>query len=124
MNSAEPEIAIAEGRSSTAAVEIPAGGAARPPSLAHKTASGVAWMSLVQLVRQLLQLVSVSILARHIPPVAYGLVAMAALVTNFMETVRDMGTGYALVREREVSRELASTVFWLNCIIGGGGSYI
>jgi O-antigen/teichoic acid export membrane protein len=69
-------------------------------------------------VRQLLQIVSVSILARHIPPVAYGLVAMAALVTNFMETIRDVGTGYALIREREVTRELASTVFWLNCIIG------
>jgi O-antigen/teichoic acid export membrane protein len=75
-------------------------------------------MSLVQVVRQLLQIVSVSVLARHIPPVAYGMVAMAAIVTNFMETVRDVGTGYALVREREVSREFASTVFWLNCIIG------
>ena len=93
-------------------------------SLTHKTASGVAWMSLVQLVRQVLQVASVSILARHIAPAAYGLLAMAALVTNFMETVRDVGTGYALVREREVSRDLASTVFWLNCVLGGIASLL
>jgi PST family polysaccharide transporter len=93
-------------------------------SLTHKTASGFAWMSLVQLVRQLLQLLSVSILARHIAPSAYGLVAMAALVTNFMETVRDVGIGYALVRERDVSREFASTVFWLNCMFGGAATLL
>jgi PST family polysaccharide transporter len=95
-----------------------------PPSLTHKTASGFAWMSLAQVVRQLLQLLSVSILARHIAPSAYGLVAMAALITNFMETVRDVGIGYALVREREVSRELVSTVFWLNCIFGGAATLL
>jgi PST family polysaccharide transporter len=104
--------------------EIPFGevshtGPSSPLSLTHKTASGFAWMSLAQVVRQLLQLLSVSILARHIAPSAYGLVAMAALITNFMETVRDVGIGYALVRERVVSREFASTVFWLNCIFGG-----
>ena len=99
---------------------VATGPASQPvPTLTHKTVSGIAWMSLVQLGRQLLQLVSISILARHIPPVAYGLVAMAALVTNFMEAMRDVGTGYALVREPHVSRELASTVFWLNCMVGG-----
>jgi PST family polysaccharide transporter len=81
-------------------------------------------MSLVQLTRQLLQLISVSILARHIPPLAYGLIAMAALVTNFMETIRDAGIGYALVREHEVSDELVSTVFWLNCVIGGAATLL
>jgi O-antigen/teichoic acid export membrane protein len=93
-------------------------------TLTQKTASGVAWMSAVQVTRQVLQLVSVSILARHIPPLAYGLVAMAALVTNFLETIRDVGTGYALVREREVSGELASTVFWLNCGVGSAASLL
>ena len=120
MNGSRTDGAVAEEPCLSAADVEPIGSPAPPPrSLTHKTASGVAWMSLVQVVRQLLQLLSVSVLARHLPPVAYGLVAMAAIVTNFMETIRDVGTGYALVREREVSRELASTVFWLNCIIGG-----
>jgi O-antigen/teichoic acid export membrane protein len=87
-------------------------------SLTHKTASGVAWISLFQIARQLLQVASVSILARKVPPSAYGLVAMAALLTAFLEMLRDAGTGYALIREREVSEELVSTVFWLTCGLG------
>lgn len=88
-------------------------------SLTQRTAAGVAWSSSFQVARQVLQVVSVSVLARHVPPAAYGLVAMAVLVTNLLETVRDAGTAQALIREREMSDELASTVFWLNCLLGG-----
>ena len=87
-------------------------------SLSHKTASGVAWISLFQIARQLLQVASVSVLARRVPPSAYGLVAMAVVITALLETVRDAGTGTALVREREVSDDLAATVFWLTCGLG------
>jgi len=88
------------------------------PSLTHRTAAGVAWISAFQVARQVLQIISVSVLARRVPPSAYGLMAMAVLVTNFLETIRDIGTGQALVREPEVSEKLASTVSWLNCGVG------
>jgi PST family polysaccharide transporter len=94
---------------------------ASPPghrTLAHKTVSGVAWISLFQIARQLLRVASVSVLARKVPLSAYGLVAMATLIINFLETVRDAGIGSALVREREVSEELAATVFWLTGGLG------
>jgi O-antigen/teichoic acid export membrane protein len=86
--------------------------------LGQKTASGVVWITSFQVARQLLQIASVSILARRIPPGVYGLVGMAVLVTNLLETIRDVGTGTALVREREMPNELASTGFWLNCMTG------
>ena len=89
------------------------------PSLTHTVAAGVAWISAFQVARQVLQVISLSVLARRVPPAAYGLMAMAVLVTNFLETVRDIGTGQALIREREVSEELASTVSWLNWGLGG-----
>jgi len=89
------------------------------PTLTQKTASGVAWTSAFQVSRQLLQILSVSVLARHVPPAAYGLIAMAVLVTSLLETIRDAGTGQALIREREMSDEIASTAFWLNCVVGG-----
>ncbi len=88
-------------------------------SLTQRTAAGVAWTSAFQVTRQLLQVVSVSVLARHVPPAAYGLIAMAVLVTSFLETIRDAGTGSALIREREMSDDIASTAFWLNCAVGG-----
>lgn len=75
MNAA-PATTLPEQTSSANKNVLPAdtAAAAPPRTLTHKTASGVAWLSLVQVVRQLLQLVSVSVLARHIPPAAYGLV--------------------------------------------------
>ncbi len=87
-------------------------------SLTHRTAAGVAWISSFQVARQVLQVASVSVLARRVPPAAYGLMAMALLVTNFLETVRDVGTGQALIREKEVSDNLASTVSWFNWGLG------
>ncbi|MGC2107942.1 MAG: lipopolysaccharide biosynthesis protein [Candidatus Korobacteraceae bacterium] len=88
-------------------------------SLTQRTATGVAWITSFQIARQVLQVISVSVLARRIPPSAYGLVGMAILVTNLLETIRDMGTGTALVRERDMSDELSSTAFWLNLMTGG-----
>ena len=88
------------------------------PSLTQRTASGMAWLTSVQAVRQLLSIISVSVLARRIPPAVYGLMGMAALVTLLLETIRDVGTGTALIRERELPDHLASTAFWLN---GGTG---
>ena len=88
------------------------------PNLTQRTAAGVAWTSAFQVTRQVLQVISVSVLARHVPPAAYGLIAMAFLVTSLLETIRDAGTGQALIREKEMSDEIASTAFWLNCGIG------
>ena len=88
------------------------------PSLTQRTAAGMAWLTGVQIARQLLSIVSVSILARRIPPATYGLVGMAVLVTNLLDTIRDVGTGSALIRERELPDALASTAFWLNCATG------
>jgi O-antigen/teichoic acid export membrane protein len=88
------------------------------PSLTQRTAAGMAWLTGVQVARQLLSIVSVSILARRIPPATYGLMGMAVLVTTLLETIRDVGTGTALIRERELGDALASTAFWLNCATG------
>ena len=61
----------------------------------------------------MLQVISVSVLARRIPAATYRLVGMAMLVMNLLETIRDVGTGTALVREQAMPDELASTGFWL-----------
>ena len=110
--------AVDQGRQASRSNDSQGASPQKNHTLTHKTASGVAWISLLQIARQLLQVASVAVLARRVPPSAYGLVAMAALITAFLETVRDAGTGTALVREREVSDDLAATVFWLTCGLG------
>ncbi|HZL50619.1 MAG TPA: MOP flippase family protein [Terracidiphilus sp.] len=87
-------------------------------TLTQKATVGVAWTGLFQISRQLLSLLSISVLARHISPSAYGLIAMATVLTNFLDTVRDLGTTSALVREPNLSDRLLSTMFWFNCLLG------
>ena len=80
--------------------------------------SNARWISLAQTVRIVSQLVSMAVLARLLPPKAYGLMAMATVVTNLAGLFRDMGTGAAVIQKKELSQATTSTVFWLNLIIG------
>jgi len=45
--------------------------------LSQKTIAGVAWSALFPSSRQILSLLSVSVLARKVPPSAYGVISMA-----------------------------------------------
>ena len=88
------------------------------PGLGGKAARGAAWSMGFQVSRQLLSILSVSVLARRVPPEAYGLLSMAGIVTNFMDSFRALGTGNALIREGEVSERLLSSLFWFNLSLG------
>ncbi|MBV8810931.1 MAG: MOP flippase family protein, partial [Acidobacteriaceae bacterium] len=62
---------------------------------------------------------ALAVLARRLGPDAYGVMGMAALLTNFLQTYRDLGTTTALIQRREINQKLLSSVFWLNLISGG-----
>lgn len=87
-------------------------------TLTSRATSGAAWSTASQVFRQLLSIVSVSVLARTVPPSAYGIIGMSAVITNFLDTIRDLGTTNVLVRQPELSSRLIATIFWLNIGIG------
>lgn len=87
-------------------------------TLTQRVASGVAWSAMFQVGRQLLSVISVSVLARKVPPAAYGLVSMAGVLTNFFDVLADLGTSYALIRQPKLTDGLTSAVFWLNIMAG------
>lgn len=72
--------------------------------------------------RHLVALGTSAILARLLAPSDFGLVAMAATFTRFVELIRDLGTGPALVREDEPGESLLSSAFWLNLTFGATAS--
>lgn len=82
------------------------------------TISNARWVSLSQAARVVSQLVSMTILARLLAPEAYGLMALAAIVTNLAYLFRDMGTAAAVIQAKDVSPEMASTVHWTNMGLG------
>ncbi|MEO8170364.1 MAG: oligosaccharide flippase family protein, partial [Oxalobacteraceae bacterium] len=82
------------------------------------TISNARWVALSQATRVVSQLVSMTVLARLLAPEAYGLMALAAIVTNLAYLFRDMGTAAAVIQAKDVSPVMASTVHWTNVGLG------
>lgn len=58
------------------------------------------------------------VLARLLTPRDFGVVAVAILVTAFLDQFRDMGTGGAIIQRPTVNQVLLNTVFYLNVALG------
>lgn len=78
------------------------------------------WNALSQLFKIGVQLINIVFLAKIIPPAEYGLMAMALVIVNLGNLLRDLGTSSAVIREKVLSNELINTVFWLNVFMGVG----
>ena len=71
-----------------------------------------------QLTRIVIQVASVSVLARLLSPSDYGLVAIVLAVVGVGEIFRDFGLSTAAVQAKTVSRAQRDTLFWVNTGIG------
>jgi PST family polysaccharide transporter len=91
------------------------------PSGASMTATVVKGAGLTAVSRfgtQVLTIASTAVVARLVPPSAYGLMGMAAVVFGFAGLFRDIGTTSAIVQRRNVDDGLLTSVFWLNLAMG------
>jgi O-antigen/teichoic acid export membrane protein len=73
--------------------------------LTEATASGLRWITLGRLGSEVLLLASMVVLARLIPPSAFGMFAVAVIVQELAIGVPSEGVGSALVQRRSVERE-------------------
>src|SRR5579862_5063348 len=80
--------------------------------------TNVRWVGISQVARILIQIVSVAILSRLLPPSDYGIMALAAVVTNFATLFRDMGTAAAIVQRKDLPQDLMDAIFWFNVCFG------
>ena len=74
-------------------------------------------MAFVNAAKLLLQLAVLPVLARILDPSSFGLVALAMPFILVAGIMCDMGLGNAIVRQRETSPELESTIFWLSVLL-------
>jgi len=74
---------------------------------------GTMAMSAASIVKLGLQAAVIPVLARLLGPQAFGLVALAMPLIFLSAGLGDGGLGQALVRHRDPSRALESTVFWI-----------
>lgn len=79
---------------------------------------GTKAMAASQALTQSARLLSNVVLARILLPHEFGLVAIALVVSGFLDQLKDAGTGNALIQAPRITHGLVNAVFWLNTAIG------
>jgi O-antigen/teichoic acid export membrane protein len=87
-------------------------------SLRQAAVSGVKWSAASQAGRQILLLATLVLLTRLVGPHGYGLLSMAVTVTGFVDLLKDLGTGAAIIQRPECDDSLLASTFWLNLSVG------
>lgn len=86
-------------------------------SLKNQAAKGLFWVAIERLGQQLLQTIIFIVLARLLTPEDFGLIAMLMIFFAIAQSLLDSGMGQALIREKEITDQDRSTVFWFNLFI-------
>lgn len=73
-----------------------------------------------QLIKLVLQLASISILARLLQPSDYGLIAMVSVFTGLAHQFAEGGLSMATIQRSQITHAQVSNLFWVNCILGLG----
>jgi polysaccharide transporter, PST family len=96
-----------------------------PLSIEHLTgdlrrisARGNAVMFGAQGVKALLQFGSVIILARLLPPGAFGLIAMVVALSSLLDLAKELGLSTVTIQRRDVTQAQVSALFWINGAAG------
>jgi len=87
-------------------------------NLKARTASGALASTLSQTIAFCLRLGSMMVLARLLLKEDFGLVNMVTPFTGFLSLFRDAGLSMATVQRRTLTRDQASTLFWINVGFG------
>jgi O-antigen/teichoic acid export membrane protein len=82
--------------------------------------ANIGWNSLSQMIKMLVQVVSLLYLAKMVHPDQYGLMAIAATFMNFGILLRDLGTASAIIQKKDLDGEITNAIFWINILMGGG----
>jgi PST family polysaccharide transporter len=110
-------MARAEGTSGTGGTPEPGGPAParRDDSSSLVRATFVTGGS--RIVSQLLRLVSSLVLARLLTPEDFGAIAVAMVIVVFLDQLRDLGTGSAVIQRAERTEAMVNSVFSLNMVM-------
>lgn len=86
--------------------------------LKERTAKGLAWSGMNNILQQLLNLLFGIALARMLSPADYGMVGMLMIFSLLAGTLQESGFTSALINRREVSHDDYNAVFWFSLLAG------
>ena len=87
-------------------------------SVKNEAFSAVRWTTFATVGRVILQTLQLIILARLISPQDFGMMALILSVTAFIQLFGDLGVSSTIIYSREISKEVLSTLYWLNVFMG------
>jgi PST family polysaccharide transporter len=88
------------------------------PDLGRRSRRGGAVMMAAQVLRVLLQAGAIIVLARLLPPSAFGVLAMVAALGVVLDFAKDLGLSAATIQKDELTDAQISTLFWINAGAG------
>jgi PST family polysaccharide transporter len=86
--------------------------------LGRRSRRGGAVLLAAQGVRVLGQVATLVVLARLLPPSAFGLLAMVASLGAILDLVKEFGLSSATIQKRDITQAQVSTLFWINGGVG------
>jgi O-antigen/teichoic acid export membrane protein len=87
-------------------------------NLSQRTMKAGSWQLAAVVVRVVIQLLVLGILARHVQPKEFGLIAMANMVMVFVDMFADAGIGPAIIQKKELSENHIRAGFHLSVALG------
>ncbi len=86
-------------------------------SLRDKALKGLSWLVFQNLGVRLVSFVVLLILARLLEPAAFGLVALATMAIQFMQTFVAGGFASAIIQRDQIETAHLDTAFWTNLVV-------
>lgn len=80
--------------------------------------SGARWTTFATATSTTTQLLQLVVLARILPPEAFGLMAMVTIVIGFAQAYADAGISSAIIYHQDITSEQLSSLYWLNILAG------
>ena len=87
-------------------------------SLRKLAAAGIRWTAISSAFTIVLRMGSLAVLARILSPRDYGLAAMVEIPMGFVAMFIDGGLSGAIIHRQDTTREILSSLYWLNVLIG------
>lgn len=89
----------------------------KPLELKHKTTNAVAWNGVTSVLQQGLSFLTLLVMTRLLSPREFGLVGLATVVIMFSTQILNEGLRLSVIREKDITEEQISGVYWLNLLV-------
>jgi PST family polysaccharide transporter/lipopolysaccharide exporter len=84
----------------------------------EKAINGGKWVTVATVISTCFQFAQVAILARLLPPAAFGIVSVSALIINFFNIFGNLGFANSIIYKQENDRRVLSSLYIMNILLG------